>query len=294
MQDHQNDDYYLLDSGNFQKLEQVGPYRIVRPSPQAVWRPRLTKDLWQDVDARYERFSGGDGNWQRFNRRLPGEWTMSHGGLRFLVRLTDFGHLGLFAEQVANWQRLRELSQQGRKTLDEFQVLNLFAYTGASSLAAAQGGAHVVHLDASKTSVSWGKEQAELNDLNDRPIRWITDDAMKFVTREVRRGRRYHGVILDPPSFGRGNRGEVWKIEEHLCELLDQIKQLLADDFSYILLSSHSTGYTPLAMRNLLADILPDVKGKYELDEMVIKEKDSERTLPSGASTLFVRDQFND
>ncbi|MFW7377950.1 MAG: class I SAM-dependent methyltransferase [Oligoflexus sp.] len=286
----QHDDYQLLDSGNFQKLEQVGPYRIVRPSPQAVWRPRLGKDQWEQVDAKYERFSGGDGTWHRHNQRLPQEWQMNYGGLRFLIRLTDFGHLGLFAEQVNNWQRLRELSQNGLKQRDEFQVLNLFAYTGASSLAAAQGGAHVVHLDASKTSVSWGREQAELNGLQDKPIRWIIDDAMKFVSREVRRNRKYHGIILDPPSFGRGNRGEVWKIEEHLCDLLDQLKLILADDFSYVMLSSHSNGYTPLAMRNLLSDILPEVSGQYLLEEMVVPEKDSGRTLPSGACCLFVRD----
>lgn len=283
--------YQLIDSGNFQKLEQVGPVRMVRPSPQAVWKPRLDAQVWQDVDAVYHRFSGGDGRWERLNNRVAESWSIDYGGLKFLVRMTEFGHLGLFPEQIANWQRLRDLISAGLKAgRDEFHVLNLFAYTGASSLACLQAGAHVVHLDASKTSVSWGREQAELNGLADRPIRWIVDDALKFVKREVRRGRRYHGIVLDPPSYGRGNRGEIWKIEDHLCELLDDIKILLADDFSFIMLSSHSTGYTPVAMKNLLGDIVQGVSGRYDLEEMLVLEADSGRALPAGASTLFIRD----
>lgn len=285
--------YRLLDSGGFQKLEQLGPYRIARPSPQAVWRPRLRAEDWADLDARYERFSGGDGRWQFSSRRLPADWMISYAGLNFQIKPTDFGHLGLFAEQASNWQRIRHLVQEGLKTRKEFHVLNLFAYTGASTLAAAQGGAHVVHLDASKTSVGWARDLARLNQLDHCPIRWIVDDATKFVAREARRERRYHGIILDPPSFGRGGRGEVWKIEEHLCDLLDGLRSLLADDFSFILLSSHSTGYTPLAMRNLLTESLPLSGGEFLLEEMVIPEYGSERVLPSGANCLFSKDPLS-
>lgn len=282
--------YELIDSGGFHKLEQVGPYRIVRPSPQAVWQPRLGADVWDHVDARFQRFSGGDGRWHKMNRQLPKSWVVHCEQMQFEIRLTDFGHLGLFAEQATNWGRIRELCRAGSQQHESFQVLNLFGYTGGSTLAAAQGGAHVVHLDASKTSVAWARDQAALNDLADKPVRWIVDDAAKFVARERRRGRRYHGIILDPPSFGRGSKGEVWKIEEHLCELLSDLAAILAEDYAFVLLTSHSEGYTPLAMRNLIDDMVSGVAGRYTCDEMVIPEAgESRRVLPSGASCLFER-----
>lgn len=275
--------YELLDSGDFKKLEQLGPYRVVRPSPQAVWAPRLGQDDWDNIDAIYHRFSGGDGKWETRKRRLPQQWQMHCGGLNFIVRPTDFGHLGGFFEQAANWEKIRRLSSQ------DHEVLNLFAYTGGSTLAAAQSGAKVVHVDASKTSVAWARELAELNALGEAPIRWIVDDVMKFVQREIRRSRKYQAIILDPPSFGRGTKGEVWKIEEHLVELMSSLKLLLSDDFSYILLSSHSHGYTPLAMENLLLDITHGVKGELESKEMVVREVNTNRALPAGAYSLFTR-----
>ena len=212
---------------------------------------------------------------------------MHCGGLDFIVRPTDFGHLGGFFEQVINWEKLRKLGP--KNTSDDFQVLNLFAYTGGSTLAAAQSGASVVHVDASKTSVAWARELAELNHLGQAPIRWIVDDVMKFVQREIRRSRKYHGIILDPPSFGRGTKGEVWKIEEHLVELMVGLKELLADDFRYILLSSHSHGYTPLAMKNMLSDILADYSGSYDAQEMFVAESGSNRALPAGAYCFFTK-----
>ncbi len=278
-----NDKYRLIDSGNFEKLEQIGPYRFVRPSPQAVWRPKLGQDEWQNIDARFNRYSGGDGKWVLHNKELPESWQIKLEDIALSLKRTEFGHLGVFAEQAANWQRIRQLAKPG------LDIINLFAYTGGSTLAAALGGANVVHLDASKTSVAWARENAALNHLDQHPIRWIVDDARKFIAREVKRGRKYHGIILDPPSFGRGSKNEVWKIEEHLPLLLDDIRQILHEDFRFILLSSHSPGYTPLAMKNNLQEVVLDIRGDYLLEEMVIPEQLGGRVLPSGASVFFIR-----
>jgi 23S rRNA (cytosine1962-C5)-methyltransferase len=282
--------YTLIDSGNFQKLEQVGSYRLVRPSPQAVWQPRLGEDVWKKVDARYARFSGGDGKWTFHTKKMQDQFTIEYGGLVLQMDLTDFGHLGLFAEQATNWQRIRELCLDGSRDGREFHVLNLFAYTGGSTLAAAQGGAKVAHVDASKTSVAWARQNAELNKLGKHEIRWLVEDVQKYVSREIRRDRKYQGIILDPPSFGRGTKNELWKIEEHLIPLLDGLKELLAPDFKFILLSSHSAGYTPVAMRNLLGPLTQGTKGRYLEEEMLVLEQNSGRALPSGANTWYIRD----
>jgi 23S rRNA (cytosine1962-C5)-methyltransferase len=285
--------YKLLDSGHFQKLEQVGPYRFVRPAAQAVWRPRLDAAAWADVDAVFTRFSGGDGKWEVKNKRLPGKWTIATAVGKLVIELTDFGHLGIFPEQHANWQRLEALIrsrvQAGATAAGgAFSVLNLFAYTGGSSLAAAKGGAHVAHVDASKTSVNWARANAEASGLADRPIRWLVDDVQKFVARELRRDSRYHGIILDPPSYGRGPKGETWKIEDHLLPMLDDLRKILAPDYAFILLSAHSTGYTPLALRNVLSSICD--AGEFAAEEMTVTEDGPNgRPLPSGASCLFIR-----
>lgn len=284
-----NNTYRLLDSGNFEKLEQVGPFRMIRPSPQAVWKPSQPK-LWGKVDATFRRFAGGDGKWTIENPLMRKPWTIEYGGVALQIELTDFGHLGLFAEQRMNWQRIRNLCHEGSRNDPDFHVLNLFAYTGGSSLAAAQGGAHVAHVDASKTSVAWARNNADANKLSEAPIRWLIDDVQKFVQREIRRNRLYKGIILDPPSFGRGTGGETWKIEENLIDLLESLKSILHPEFSFFLLSSHSTGYTPIAMQNLLSSLLKGVKGRFIAEEMVVEEDGTGRSLPSGASTWFIRE----
>jgi len=281
-------DYKLIDSGNFQKLEQVGPYMIARPAAQAVWKPRLSSDHWKKADATFNRFSGGDGKWTIQNKSLPKKWMIEQGPVKLVISLTDFGHLGIFPEQDTNWAKLHELI--GRTKGDrEINVLNLFAYTGGSTLACATAGAKVVHLDASKTSVAWARENADASGAADKPVRWIVDDVQKFVEREIRRGNKYQGIILDPPSFGRGANNEVWQVEDHLVPLLHNLKQILADDYLFILLSCHSNGYTPMALQNLLLDIVEPKSGRFEIGEMIIAEQDSGRVLPSGASALFVR-----
>ena len=279
--------YALLDSGNFQKLEQVGPYRIVRPAAQAVWRPRLSDAEWRSADATFTRFSGGDGRWELRNRKVPEVWPIHMPGCgRLLIRLTDFGHLGIFPEQHSNWQQLADIVGTRRSSGREVNVLNLFAYTGGSTLACAAAGANVVHLDASKTSVAWAKENAEASGLGQSPVRWLTDDVQKFVARELRRNSKYHGIILDPPSYGRGPKGEAWKIEEMLPGLLDDLKQLLAPDYAFFLLSAHSTGYTPLALTNLLGDLVPPNSATVVASEMVVLDS-AGRALPSGATSML-------
>jgi len=273
--------YQVIDSGNFQKLEQVGPYKLVRPAPGAVWSPQQSQSLWKEIDAKFERFSDGNGKWQVFNKSMPTEWNITYGGSELHIQRTSFGHLGLFPEQAQNWQIIRELSTSDR----EFKVLNLFAYTGGSSLAAAQAGALVTHLDASKPSVDWAKNNARLNHLDDK-IRWIVDDAQKFIERESRRDNKYDAVILDPPSFGRGSKNQVWKIEEHLIPFLRNIKKILTPNFKYILLSSHSQGYTPFALNNILRDIF-GAKYEFRESEMTVVDE-NEFPIPSGACSFLI------
>ena len=282
--------YRLIDCGNFQKLEQVGPWLLVRPAAQAVWRPRLGDQEWQKADAVYTRFSGGDGKWTIKNKTLPDQWTIKIDSIgKLVIRMTEFGHLGIFPEQHPNWERMAGIVSDRVAVIPELKVLNLFAYTGGSSLACANAGAHVVHLDASKTSVAWGRENAEASGLSDRPTRWIVDDVQKFVAREVRRDSKYHGIILDPPSYGRGAKGETWDIETMLPALLDELKKILARDFAFSLLSSHSNGYTPLALQNMLSEIVPVSQGEFLSEEMVVPEEGSPRVLPSGACCFFIR-----
>lgn len=270
--------YQLLDSGRESKLERVGPYLLVRPSPQAVWSPDLPEKEWSNADAVYIRSSTGGGNWD-FKRRLPEKWEIEFRGLKFIIKPTGFGHLGIFPEHGNAWdwieQRIKEASRP-------VSVLNMFAYTGGATLAAARAGANVCHLDASKGVVDWARENAALSGLSDRPIRWIVDDVVKFVQKEIRRGKTYDAIILDPPSFGRGAKGEVWKIEDDLLKLLSDCRQILSDNPLFVLLSCHSPGFTPLVLQNLLAEMMRGRPGALSCGEMVIREETG-RLLPSGA-----------
>ena len=274
-------DYQLLDSGNMRKLEQLGPYLIARPAPQAIWRPRLPQATWQRADATYERDATGGGSWQ-FRGTVKREFDIIFSHLSLRIKLTDFGHLGLFPEQAPNWDWLRNLIRRRLHFISSrnIHVLNLFGYTGGSTLAASQAGAHVVHVDAAKGVVDWARRNTEISRLQDRPIRWLVDDALKFVKREARRTNRYQGIILDPPSFGRGPKGEVFKIEDDLLPLLDECRTLLADDALFILYSGHTPGFTPLVMSNQLATIAPK-GGQIEHGEMVVTDQQG-RPLPSG------------
>ena len=280
--------YRLLDSGNFEKLESIGPYTIVRPAAGAVWSKHLNCADWQAARARFQRSVGGEGRWQYFGKRLPGSWQVKLADQMMGIKLTDFGHLGLFAEQASEWQRITRIVATLKGSFSNVKVLNLFAYTGGSTIAAAKGGAEVVHCDASKTSVAWARENALLNGLEGATVRWICDDASKFVARELRRGNTYDGIILDPPSFGRGPKGQAWKIEDHLTGLLGDLQGLLTQrQGCFVLLSAHSQGYTPIALRNLLSELPALKEASFEFSEMVIAPNEPGcPKLPSGAVCL--------
>lgn len=261
--------YHLVDSGLGLKLERFGPYLLSRPSAQAVWRPHLPKEAWQAADA---TFSRQEGQGWKGREALPESWKVAIEGISFKVSVTDFGHLGLFPEQRPFWcwieQQVRAASERRGAPP---RLLNLFAYSGGVTLAAAKGGGEVCHLDASKGMVAWAKENSRLNNLEKAPIRWITDDVRKFVRRELTRGRSYDAIVLDPPTFGRGAKGELFKIEEHLPDLLDQCRQLLSDNPLFFLLSCHTPGYSPTGLNHLLDQCLVGLEGDIDVGEMFLE-----------------------
>lgn len=278
-----DNEYILLDSGHMQKLERIGPYTLIRPAPQAVWRPRLPESEWKQADGVYTRGSEEGGKWT-WHRKVTRDFEILYNNMVFQIKLTNFGHMGLFPEQAENWDWLRQkIRNRMKRTNDRnLYVLNLFAYTGGSTLAASQAGAHLVHLDAAKGVVDWARKNTQICKLDERPIRWLVDDALKFVKREERRGNTYQGIILDPPSFGRGPQGEVFKIEEDLEPLLEGCKALLAKDPLFLLYSCHTPGFTPLIMHNQMDDIMQMEPGKIESGEMTVTDSVG-RLLPSGS-----------
>lgn len=272
--------YTLLDSGHGEKLEQFGPYRLRRPCAQAIWTPSLPASAWADVDAAFDRHDG-----QRWHGRqaLPDRWQVAIDGIRFHLSGTDFGHLGVFPEQRDQWRwigaRARHLGEHRRRPA---QILNLFAYSGGSTLAAALAGAEACHVDAAQGMVAWARDNAALNGLSAHPIRWLVEDVRKFLARELRRGRRYDGILLDPPSFGRGNRGEVYKIERDLPQTLADCAALLSPDADFLLLSAHTPGLTPTILGNLLHRALPGRPGQVATGEMLLQGHPGTLAVPNG------------
>ncbi len=255
--------YQLLDSGNEQKLERFGSFVIARPCSQALWKPTLSSQEWRNADASFSREGG---NAWSFKTKLPKSWTVEIEGVQFKLAPTDFGHLGVFPEHSLLWRSI----QEALRTRQSPQVLNLFAYSGGATLSAAQAGAKVCHLDASKGMVAWARENAELNHLTQAPIRWIIDDAVKFLHREIKRGVRYDGIILDPPSFGRGSNQEIFKIEKDIHPLLDLCRQLLSENPLFLIVTTHTPGMTPLVMEHLVRQKMEGLKGSLETGEMVL------------------------
>ena len=260
------DDYELLDSGDGRKLERFGKYVLARPCSQALWRPARSPADWSRADAAFDR---EDGNRWHGRSNLPKDWQIETAGMRFKLGGTDFGHLGIFPEQRAQWTWIREKVRRKKEEGRSIRVLNLFAYSGGSTLAAALGGAEVCHLDASKGMVEWARENARLNGLAERPIRWIVDDAHKFMRREIRRGRKYEAIILDPPTFGRGAGGEMYKIERDLQETLGLVRDLLSDRPAFVLFSSHTPGLSEVVAQNILGQLFPSAK--LEAGEMLLE-----------------------
>ena len=241
-------DFEVLDTGDGEKLERWGDVILRRPDPQTIW-PKADPALWRQAQAWYHRSDKGGGEWEFFSR-LPEKWVIAHEALRFYVRPTGFKHTGLFPEQAANWVWMAEkLRQSGRKDL---RVLNLFGYTGGATLACAQAGAHVTHVDAAKGMVQWAKENRELSQLPETSCRWIVEDALRFVQREIRRGNSYDGILMDPPSYGRGPSGEVWKLENELYGLIDTCAQVLSPEPLFFLVNSYTTGFQASVLSNII------------------------------------------
>ena len=271
------DDWGLIDCGNGQKLERYGALRVVRPEPQAMWSP--ASESW-DADATFVPGSDeeGGGRWVQ-HRPVPRHWELSRGAVRFSASLTPFRHLGFFPDMAPQWDWMRERSVNA-------DVLNLFGYTGVGTLQLSDAGASVVHVDASKKSVEAGKENSRLSQMEDRPIRWIVDDASKFTAREVRRARRYDGILLDPPKFGRGPEGEVWRLEEDLASLLADCRKLLDQESRFLVLTVYAVRMSALAIGELVKQTLGPLGGRVELGEMAVREEKRGLLLPTA---IFAR-----
>lgn len=289
-------DYELLDSGDNMKLERFGEIVIARPETQALWK-KLRPELWKDVHAEFAPPAGGSqkGEWN-IKKPVPESWELSRGPIKFLARLTGFKHTGVFPEQAPNWEWLSERCRDIRRP--DMNVLNLFGYTGIASLVSAQAGAFVTHVDASKQSLDWAHENARLSNIPEDKIRWILDDALAFAKREARRlpaqagGAKYDGIILDPPAFGRGAKGEVWKIEEDLQTLLESLKEIFSDKpGSFFLFNGYAAGYAPRSFAQAVGSVFggPPAGEEGKCGELHIKESSSDRVIPTGIYVRFVR-----
>lgn len=276
-------DYELLDSGDGEKLERFGSVVLSRPDPQALWKKNLPDTEWKKADFEFSRTEAG-GEWKSRKGKELQKWDINFGGLKLGIKPTAFKHTGLFPEQSANWDWMRHvITSSGRSNIN---VLNLFAYTGGATLACAQVGAKVVHIDGSKSAVQWARDNAELSGLSEKPIRWILEDARVFVGREVKRGNKYDAIIMDPPAFGHGANKEIWKIEEHFMSLIEECIQLLSDEPLFFVVNGYSAGYSAIAYENALEGLVKKYGGKVEIGELTLEETGSKRLLPCG---IFAR-----
>ena len=282
-------DYAILDTGYGEKIEQWGDYILRRPDPQVIWPWQKDEKVRNNVHAIYHRSIRGGGEWEKL-RKLPDSWTIGYKNLKFKVEPTGFKHTGLFPEQAVNWDWMIDKIGKANR---EIRVLNLFAYTGGATLACALAGASVCHVDASKGIVSWCKKNAALSGLSEKPIRYIVDDCMTFIEREVRRGKTYEAIIMDPPSYGRGPKGELWKIEDELYKLLDSCVPLLSENPLFVLVNSYTTGFSPYVPANIMEmTIQRKVRGKVSAGEVGLPVKDSSIVLPCGIYTRWERGQI--
>ena len=275
-------DYEVIDCSKGEKLERWGDYILVRPDPQVIWDTPRKEKGWHKMNAHYHRSKKGGGEWEFFE--LPQQWSIHYRSLTFQLKPFSFKHTGLFPEQAANWDWFSELIKKAGRPV---KVLNLFAYTGGATIAAAAAGASVTHVDASKGMVTWAKENAASSGLADAPIRWIVDDCVKFVEREIRRGNHYDAIIMDPPSYGRGPKGEIWKIEESIHPLVKLCAQLLVDRPLFFLINSYTTGLQPAVLSYLIGTELKRFPGKVTADEIGLPVSSNGLTLPCGASGRF-------
>ena len=275
-------DYELLDSGDGEKLERFGEFTLSRPDPQVLWRKLLSASEWKKADGTFTR-GEKSGDWS-LKKTITDRWKIDFAGLKFWIRPTAFKHVGLFPEQVTNWDWMRNvISGQVQET----EVLNLFGYTGGATLACAQAGAKVVHIDGSKVAITWARDNAELSGLDKKPIRWILDDARAFVKREVKRGRKYQGIIMDPPAFGHGPDNEVWKIEEDFITLVEMCFSILADKPLFFLINGYAAGYSAIAYENVLKPLVEKYGGTIEKGELTLNETNKSNTTKKEAVRLL-------
>ena len=275
-------DYEVLDTSKGEKLERWGEYLLVRPDPQVIWDTPKDNAGWRKMNGHYHRSKKGGGEWEFFD--LPQQWSINYGELTFNLKPFSFKHTGLFPEQASNWDWFGGLIKKADRPI---KVLNLFAYTGGATLAAAAAGASVVHVDASKGMVTWAKENAASSNLSEAPIRWIVDDCIKFVEREIRRGNEYDGIIMDPPSYGRGPKGEIWKIEDAIHPLIKSCAKLLSKKPLFFLVNSYTTGLAPAVLTYMVATELKQFNGTVDAQEVGLPVTDSGLVLPCGASARW-------
>lgn len=268
-----SENYELIDSGDGEKLERFGSTILSRPDPQALWRKKRSKEEWSRADAIFNRVEE-TAEW-KIKKQIPKSWDIDFSNLKFRIKPTAFKHTGLFPEQAVNWDWMRKLIKDEKNLYKEkdIEVLNLFGYTGGATLACAQVGAKVVHIDGSKSSITWARENAEISGLADKPIRWILEDARVFVGREIKRGNKYDAIIMDPPAFGHGANKEIWKIEDHFMELVENCISLLKEKPLFFIVNGYSAGYSALAYENALENLIKKFGGSIEVGELAIEEK---------------------
>lgn len=276
-------DYELLDSGNGEKLERFGPYQIVRPEPEAIWSPQISRKNWDEASALFKPTPEENGGHWIERKKIPPRWTMQYKDLKFWTQLSASKHLGVFPEQAVQWDWITTQIQDAKRPV---KVLNLFGYTGLASLAAAKAGAQVTHIDASRKVVSWASENQQLSNLSEQPIRWIVDDVMKFVQREARRGSFYDGIILDPPKFGRGPKGEVWEFYKILPTLLEACRQILCTDPIFLLLTAYAVKASSLTLYYGVQEIMQKYAGTTSVGEVLLAEKSGKRAI---SMAIFAR-----
>lgn len=274
-------DYELIDSGAGEKLERFGQFILRRPDPQALWPKKQPEKTWAAADA---SFSVTEKKWQIKNKKMPERWSIAMADLKFWLKLTPFKHTGIFPEQTPNWHWLAQIISSSRQK--NISVLNLFGYTGAATLACLKAGASVCHVDSSTAAINWAKDNALLNKLSAQPVRWIVDDVIKFINREIKRGHYYQGIIMDPPAFGRGAKGEVWKIEKDFLTLMSLINKILSPAPLFFLINGYAAGYSPLTYAHNLQFLTEKFNGSLSLGELTISESGTKRLLPAG---IFAR-----
>lgn len=281
-------DYELIDCSCGEKLERWTREVLVRPDPQVIWKSEKEHRLWYQPSARYVRSRTGGGKWQVY-KRIPDAWQVRYKDLTFNIKTMGFKHTGLFPEQAVNWDYTRELIRKSGR--DDVKVLNLFAYTGGATVACLKEGAEVVHVDASKGMVQWAKENAKLSAVDQEKVRWIVDDCIKFVQREIRRGNKYDIIILDPPSYGRGPKGEIWHLEDSIYDFVKLVAQVLSDEPIMVLLNSYTTGLSASVMKYILDDVITNtIGGKVEADEIGLPVSSKNQVLPCGSSAIWTKE----